>query len=495
MAFKFIESSSTGFHQTIFNRTIEDPETIDLTSDTPGALSNQSIPFDGIDDSITFTNYVNVGAIGTSGASATNVAIDAWIKHDTSTGVSRATFFDMVLARDISANTSGYDGDYIVSAILTGGNQFIEFRISHDQVEEYVLTSSTQITTTAWHHIYCDFASGSQTMRIFIDRVLDSSSTLTEVVTGSPLGERGINFGGRLDEMRMWIATGSASSIGQIGAVSAIGSAPEDLNPPLNDFQPTADTLAAWWRFESVSAVQLFSAIAGSILDSSTNGITGTPSGFTGSDNVSSELTIIDGISASGDLKSLEGGSLDHGALVAIDPTDNTLILEIGSENLIDESFDAWTSSGTGVVITLDSNNIFYGSSGVKINTASNGQGAYQDISNSALLFNNNTYTMSLRYRSVSGSTSARFNFILGDNTATVTGITDTSTWKPIIVRNTLTGTATGRVEIIQLDAGAGAGALFHIDGLQVIEGDYPSAFIAHSRIRKSGQLFWPVLD
>jgi len=50
MAFKFIESSSTGFHQTLFNRTIEDPETIDLTSDTPGPLSYQSIPFDGIDD-------------------------------------------------------------------------------------------------------------------------------------------------------------------------------------------------------------------------------------------------------------------------------------------------------------------------------------------------------------------------------------------------------------------------------------------------------------
>ena len=444
MAFRFIHESSTGAFQTLFNRLIEDPEIIDLT-DTPGALSVQSIPMDGVDESLTFKNIILVEGVGVSGASAENIAVDAFIKRNSSTAASRSTYYDQAIMRGSSGETSGFDGFYICSVVYTGSPSahYVEFRVNHDQVFDYVLTGEKAITTTAWHHVMCMYASGEQKMYIMQDMSNTSlssmvASSLTEVLTGTPLGERGINWGGVLDEVRLWIATGSASSVGRLSSVTAIGSAPEDLSPPLNDFKPSADTLAAWWRFETISAIQLFSGIAGSVIDSTAYNNSGTPSGFEGSDIISSETTIINGLSASGDLKNLLGGTLDHGGLCAVDPSDGTLLLEMGSENLIKDEFNTWTASGTGVIITNENYNIFYGASGVKVNTISADTGIYQTISNSALLFNGNHYTTSFRYRSVSGSTSARVTFTLGTSAVSVTATTYTDNWWPIITKNSL---------------------------------------------------------
>jgi len=499
MAFKFINVGATGEYQTLFNRLIEDPETIDLNSDTPGPLSNVSIPLDAIDDSLTFGNIILAQDIGVSGASANNVSFDAFIKHNV-TGAARSTFFDVSIMRSNSATTSGFDGFYIGSVILTGGLHYIEFRINHDQDHSFVVTSDASINITDWHHIACEYASGAQTAKIYINRVLDKTQTIqlptASSITGTLLGERAINFGGRLDEVRLWLDTGSTTAYGQIGAVTAIGQAPEDLSPPLNEFQPSADTLAAWWRFETVSAFQLFSAISASIVDSTPNSHHGTPSGFEGSDNISSETTIINGLSASGDLKNLLGGNQDYGGLLVLDPQDNTLKLEIGNENLIKDEFNSWATTGSNVTITQENNNIFYGASGIKINTVSADTGASINVSNSALLYQNNTYSLSLRYRTISGSVSARVTFDLGNSSTSITAVSNATTWEPIIVRNTLGGaTLTGKVTVIGLNASNNAGSLWQIDGLQVSEGDYSSSFVGASRTRKSGQMIWPILD
>jgi len=494
MAFKFVQSGATGDYQTIFNRIIEDPETISLTNDTAGPLSSQSIPFDGIDDSISFDNIIITEGIGVSGASAVNVSFDGFIKHNSTTTVERATFFDASVMRNLSATTSAFDGFYIGSVILTGGNHYIEFRMNHDEVFSYVLTSEATITTTAWHNVFCEYASGAQTMNIWIDGALDSSSTLAEVITGSPLGERGISWGGRLDELRLWLATGSASAIGQLASATAIGSAPEEL--PANEFSPSAEYLASWWRFDTVSAIQLFSAIADSITDSSANGDhTGTPSGFQGSDIVSSEQTIIQGLSASGDLVDLLGGSLDHGGLTILDTSNNTLKYEPGQQNMMKDDLNVWTVSGAGVSQVIDNNNIFYGASGIRVNTTNKDTGVYQDISNSALLYTGNTYTMSLRYRSISGANHARITLYLGDTVSSVTGVTNLNTWKPIYLSAIHTGsTLSGRVEVLGIDDGQSS-ALFQIDGISVTEGGVPFSFVAPDRIRKAGQLYWPIED
>jgi len=493
MAFLLVKPTSSGDYQTLFNRLIEDPETIDLTSDTPTASSSRSIPFDGLDDTITLSSAFYIGSIGVSGASANNVSFDTWFKY-TITGNNRTTFFQSTLIRSLSSTTTGFDGIYEGNIILTGGNHYIEFRYDKDDSTSYVLTSSASVSTSAWHNVFCSYLSGEQRMQIYIDGTLDSNSSLTEVLTGTPIGARGISFGGRLDEMRLWIGSAAATAISKLASASSIGVAPENLN--INEMSPSSEYLVGWWRFETVSAFQLFSGIQNSILDSTVYGHHATPSGFQGSDVISSETTIIDGISASGDLKHLLGGTLDHGGLIVLDPNDDTIKLEWGAENLIDEEYNSWSSTGTGVTVTQENNNIFYGSSSIKVNTTSANTGVYQDISNSALLFSNNTYTCSFRYRSISGSTSARTTFTLGNSASSVTAVTNTSNWNPVVIRNTLGGTTlTGRIDVIQLNSGINAGALFQIDGLMINEGDYLPSFVGPDRVRKTSQITWPILD
>ncbi len=496
MAFHILYPTSSGFYQSLFNRVIENPTSIDLTSSTPSTGSIKSIPFNGISNTLDLGSAIWVGDIGTSGASATNVAFEAWIQHSV-TGATRSTFFDSTIRRSICADTSGYDGFYTASVILTGGKHFIEFRYDKDDSTSYVLTSgsASPLVASAWNHIFCQYLSASQLMQIYVNGTLNTSSAISQMNIGIPLGSRGVSFGGRLDELRLWINSGAASSISQLASTTATGKAAEQLNS-INEFVPSGTWMAAWWTFETVSAFQLFSSISGSIVDSTGHGHNGTPSGFQGSDVISPEVTIINGISASGDLQSLRGGSLDHGGLTVIDLSNNTVKLESGVENLIKDEFNSWFTTGSGVTVTVDNNNIFYGASSVRVRTTSADTGIYQEISNSALLFANNTYTCSLRYRSISGSTSARLTFTLGNSSSSITASTNSESWVPFAVRNTLGGTTpTGRIDFIQLNSGSNDGALFQVDGIMVAEGDYPPSFVAPGRIRKSGQSFWNLVN
>ena len=125
MSFKFIAANATGNFQSLFARSIENPEVINLTSDTPGSNSLQSIPFDGIDDEISFNNIIAIYDIGVSGLSASNITFDGWIKHSV-TGATRSTWFDASVMRSISATTSGFDGFYMGNVILSSeGNHFL----------------------------------------------------------------------------------------------------------------------------------------------------------------------------------------------------------------------------------------------------------------------------------------------------------------------------------------------------------------------------------
>ncbi len=487
--FNYLNPISSGSFQSILSRQIENPEVINLL-DTPGVLSLKSIPFNGINNSITLDSIIITEDIGTSGTSAANLSFDCWIKPNIS-GNTHNTFFDVSIMRSSCATSSGFDGIYSAHILSAGTSSVIEFRIDHDLT--YVLSGTSSIVTTAWNHVFCLYASGAKTMNIFLNGAAYASGTIgtTSVLTASQLGERNIAFGGVIDEMRLWLATGSVSSINRLASLTSIGKAPEDL--AINDFTTSSNVLAGWWRLDSVSAFQLFSAISGSITDSTPNHLDGTPSGFQGSDIISSEQTIIMGLSASGDLLSLQGGSLDHGGFLAIDPSDDTIRFEMGSENLIQNSQNVWTPSGSpNPIIVQDNNNIFYGASGIRINAVSADTGVLQNISNSALLFTGNDYVCSLRYRSISGSTSGRIIFTLGSSAVTLTAVTDTGTWQPVVVKNTLVGSVlTGSVgfQVIQTRG------LIQIDGIQISEGDDFKAFIAPSRLRKPGQTIYQLVN
>jgi hypothetical protein len=553
MAFRFVSPAASGSIQYLLSRAIDDPQTIQL-DDTPsdaqtglnadGNLtgSKQSIQFDGLDDHLLLPTSAGLGTefllegIGNQtvkhGSTANNIMFETWVKlSNSNTGVTNQ-FFEATIQRNSVSSTTGFDGIYssrLVYASSGGGGDanfltsghFIDFQFASGGHMAWSLSSGKSIIPNTWVHIITSYTSGADgntsLMGIYVDGVLDRSQTLNELTglalggetaalpaTGTPLGLRTIAFGGKLDEMRMWLNSGTPASINPLAAVSSLGLSPENMNSDvIAQFSPSAEYLAAWWRFETISAVEIFAALADSVEDSTNWGHSATPKNFVGSTDFSEDQSIVYGVSASGDLMSMAGGSIDHGGMIVFDNTDGTITLEEGIQNIVVEASNIWVVSGDANV-SIDNNQIWVGSSAYRVNTNAAGGGAKHTINYSSNhLFNNNTYTCGIRMLSTTGSTSARLVFTIGHhtNSAATTAVMDTATWKPFFLTKTVSAdanetTITGSISIQQLhNGGTDVGALFNLDGLFIKEGDFPSRFVRPERIRKSGQIYWDIGD
>ena len=578
MAFKYINAAISGEYQRILARLIEDPETLDLT-DTPtynlpddvpqtgdnadGVLtgSAKSIEMDGTDDFLKLPTAQGLGTeilledIGLNtvkhGATANNIALEAWVKLDsTLTGIDKSSeFFELTIQRNSVSSTTGYDGNYMARTIYattaTTSAHFIDFQFATGGSFAYSLTSNKSLSLNEWHHVWCEYTvSGADQnprftptprgwMRIYLNGVLDRQETLDDLsapgVAASTLPfpstgtavtygySRAISFDGKLDEMRLWLNSGTTNSIAALADKGNIGVPTNAFSSQTNaaqvklDFAPSAEYLAAWWRFESISAVDLFASVADSIPDVTQYGHSATPQNFLGTLDYSEEATIVAGQTVSGlnnavsgqvDLYSLRGGTYDHGGMCVVHDNQNQLILEQGAENLVACASNAWTASG-GAAVNYDALNIFFGSSAYTVNTISPGQGAVHTIDYSHLLFDKNEYTLSLRLLLTSGCASARVSFVVGDKAKAiaVTGAMDRNIWVPIVVRNTAAlptseSTITGEVGIQVLgDEDNADGNLFRVDGLEIREGFYAGHFVGPQQIRKGGEISWDVID
>jgi len=575
MAFKYINAAISGDYQKILARLIADPEQLDLT-DTPtfnlpndvpqtgdnadGILTGslKAIEFDGTDDFLKLPTAAGLGTeilledIGEEtvkhGSTTNNIALESWIKLDsTITGIdTNSEFFEVTIQRNSVSSTTGFDGNYMTRTIYattaSTSAHFIDFQFASGSTFAYSLTSNKSVSLNEWHHVWCEYTvSGADQnprftptprgwMRIYIDGALDRQETL-EKLTDLALGastlpfpatadavsygfDRAISFDGKLDEMRLWLNTGTTESISTLAAKGNIGIQPEDFSSQTyatevkRDFSPSAEYLAAWWRFESVSAIDLFASVADSIPDVTRYGHSGTPQNFIGTLDFSEEQTIVAGdtvsgitnaVSAQSDFTDLIGGTYDHGGLSVIHDGQNELKMEQGVDNLVTCASNTWTASG-GAAVNHDVLNIFYGSSAYTINTTAAGQGALHTINYSHLLFDKNDYTLSLRLLLTSGSPSAQVTFTLGDkaNRVATTAFMDRNVWVPVVIRNTATiptseSTITGEVSILGLPDVDGTGALFRVDGLQIHEGSYPSSFVGPQQIRKGGEISWDI--
>jgi len=578
MAFKYINAAISGEYQKILSRLIEDPETVNLydtpTSNLPNDVpktglnvdgiltgSLQSIEFDGVDDFLKLPTTEGLGTeilledIGTAtvkhGATANNLALEAWIRLDsTVTGIdTNSEFFEVTIQRNSVSSTTGYDGVYMARTIYattaSTSAHFIDFQFASGSTFAYSLTSNKSISLNEWHHVWCEYTvTGANQnprftptpkgwMRIYIDGVLDRQQTLDDLndpgVANSTLPfpatadavtygfDRAISFDGRVDELRLWLNSGTTNSIAALANKGNIGVPTNAFNSQTNaaqvklDFAPSAEYLAAWWRFESISAVDLFASVADSIPDVTQYGHSATPQNFVGTLDYSEEATIVAGQTVTGlnnavsgqvDLDSLRGGTYDHGGMCVVHDNQNKIILEQGADNLVTCASNTWTASG-GAAVNYDVLNIFMGSSAYTINTTSPGQGAVHTISYSHLLFDKNEYTLSLRLLLTSGCASGRVSFVVGDKAKVqaVTGVMDRNVWMPIVVRNTAalpTGeaTITGEVGIQVLsDSDNSAGNLFRVDSLEIREGSYPGRFVGPAQTRKGGEISWDVID
>jgi len=372
-------------------------------------------------------------------------------------------------------------------------------------------------------------------MRIYIDGMLNREEPLSQLMASTRPGanllpfpatadaltygfDRAISFDGKLDELRLWLNTGTPEAISALASKANIGIQPEDFNSQTNaaqvklNFSPSADFLAAWWRFESISAVDLFGSVADCVPDITRYGHSATPQSFVGTLDFSEKQTIVAGdtvsgitnaVSAQSDFTDLIGGTYDHGGLSVIHDNQNELKIEQGVDNLVACASNAWTSSG-GAAVAADVLNIFYGSSAYTINTTGAGQGALHTIDYSHLLFDKNDYTLSLRLLLTSGAPSAQVTFTLGDkaNRVATTAFMDRNVWIPVTIRNTATlptseTTITGEISILGVtnDSSTDDGALFRVDGLQISEGSYPAAFVGPDQVRKGGEISWVIGD
>ena len=579
MAFKYINAAISGEYQKILSRLIEDPETVNLydtpTSNLPNDVpktglnvdgiltgSLQSIEFDGVDDFLKLPTTEGLGTeilledIGTAtvkhGATANNLALEAWIRLDsTATGIdTNSEFFEVTIQRNSVSSTTGYDGVYMARTIYattaSTSAHFIDFQFASGSTFAYSLTSNKSISLNEWHHVWCEYTvTGANQnprftptpkgwMRIYIDGVLDRQQTLDDLndpgVANSTLPfpatadavtygfDRAISFDGRVDELRLWLNSGTTNSIAALANKGNIGVPTNAFNSQTNaaqvklDFAPSAEYLAAWWRFEGISAVDLFASVADSVPDATSYGHSATPQNFTGSIDFSEEQTIVSGLVVTGlensiagqsDLFDLRGGTYDHGGMTVIHDGQNELTMEQGVENLVTCASNAWTASG-GAAVNHDILNIFYGSSAYNINTGGAGEGAVHTIDYSHLLFDKNTYTMSLRLLLATGSPSAQVTFTLGDkaNRVATTAIMDRNVWQPVVIRNTATEThagasITGEVSILGVTNSSSDdnGALFRVDGLQISEGTFPATFVGPEQVRKAGEISWVIGD
>ena len=531
--------------------------------------SGQSVKFDGSDDYIVLPTTGGLATemlledMGQGveavkhGATTNNIAFDTWLKIDSTLTAAdnSSTIFENTIQRNSASSTTGYDGTYVVRTIFsTSGTDsvpsapaasayFLEFifasNTQHGSLDwdrfQYCVSGANALPLDTWTHVWCEHSvtganyphispSGAHTFKIYINGELNRYKTgencMREAAGGGNLdpfpttsnslsyfGDRSNSFDGRLDEMRVWINSGTTDSIQGIAAVGNIGLSPDEFSSQteaaevLTQFTPTADSIAAWWRFEDLSAADLFASVADSVTDVGQHAQSGTPKNFQGTVDFSEETVLVQGISISSNLNVLEGGTVDHGGLVAQHDVQNELLLEESIRNMVSSATNTWSASG-GASVGMDENNIFYGSSAFIVNTGAAGQGATQALA-SNLYFDKNDYTLSLRLFASTGSTSARITFTLGSrgNSASTTAVMHGQYWLPFQVRNTISAelsetSITGEVAIQQLhNGGTDAGSLFSVDGLCIQEGDYSSVFVGPDQLRKGGQLNWVIGD
>ena len=323
--------------------------------------------------------------------------------------------------------------------------------------------------------------------------------------------DRPVSFDGRVDEMRLWLMSATTDSITALTSVTGIGLKPDEFDEleqsTYDQFAPSVDYLAAWWRFETLSAIDLFATVADCIPDVTAYGHSGTPYNFSGAVDFSEETVHTRGVRCT-DFWKLSGGTEDHGGLTVVEEKDrgnNAILIDEGMENLVSSANNTWSAIDSEAAVNQDTINIFYGSSAVIVNTTSAGTGAVHTIDYGNLIFDKNDYTIGMRNIVTSGSSTARVTFTLGhlSNSTSTTAVFNKTTWVPTTLTLTCSADAdetsiTGSIKVESLTNSSeddNAGSLFRIDGLSIQEGDYDSTFIGPDQIRKSGEINWAVVD
>ena len=493
---------------------------------------------------------VNAGQ-SSHGLSASNISVDLWVKM-TVTGLNisvdqlkTSKMWEFTVQRDSTVEkTEGIDGVYTGRIIYTQdpneiagvSAHFVEFLYASADTLAWSLTSNNSLESTegdwlgtpsggctGWNHLCFVYEAGAapdnggdptitpndNKMKIYINGVKDKESTVynlenNQYDSNTPYPSYilpatyydDFTWAGRLDELRFMTATAVDTAYEKLSKRDNVGRSFDTYSDTdMQAFSPTADYVVAWWGFDSVSAIDLFAGTPRAIFDQSRYEHHGTAKNFEGSINFNNDIAVFMGLSASGDLNFVRGGSVDHGGQTLIYPQDNTIKLESGSKSILTIPGNVWGTTGNSTVIGEDKN-IYFGSSAVRVNSLAAFSGARHTISYNPYIYNDNEYTLHLKLLSLTGSTSAKISFTLGEttNTLSTTAFLERATWESVYLRHKALDpneTRIGTVDVVTL----GSGGLFLIDGLHIHQGSDPITPIIPDGVRYGGEVNWKIED
>jgi len=497
----------------------------------------------------------------THGVSATNISVDTWIKvteansglnmPGTTQKASKMFEFSVQRHDDINVDTFGIDGRYTGRLIYTDdpnelpgvSGHFLELIYTSTNEIAYSLTSSNPLESTAgdwlgtpsggvtgWNHVCLIYEGGAAPdnggdtsiapndtkMKIYINGDLDREATIYDLDNSfydanSPFPtkvdpfslDQPRSFPGRIDELRLMTATGAASVYPKLAARGNIGRAFDSFSaiddPDIVDaFTPTSNHVAGWWRFESVSGIDLFSQTPQSIEDSTNYEHHGTPQYFEGSISYAEDLVVVMGLNTNGNLSKTDGGTVDHGGQLLITPLNETIRIETGVMNLVNDAANVWVTTGGDSTVNDEDTNIYFGSGAIRVNTGTPFSGARHNIV-SDLLFDENEYTMHIKLLHLTGSNSAKVSFTLGEstNTLSTTAVMERGIWESVYLTHKNVDPSalkTGAIDVVSL-SDTNEGSLFLVDGLMITQGREPSFFTRPETVRYSGEVNWGIRD
>ena len=260
------------------------------------------------------------------GSTANNIAFESWIKIDSSiTGIDQPSqYYEATIQRnsltsdegELQASITGFDGIYSCKSIYavsafdsdpaspgydaSVSAHFIEFSYAGEKlggsgpIYDLSISSACSIPLDEWVNIWCEHTvtasetdiaanSGAHWFKIYKNGVLDRQETGQNLVdkANPALGSSQFpstalrdsywfdnpnSFDGRVDEMRLWLMSATTDSITALTSVTGIGINPDQFidraDSTYNQFAPSGDYLAAWWRLEGLSAIALFATVA-----------------------------------------------------------------------------------------------------------------------------------------------------------------------------------------------------------------------------------------
>jgi hypothetical protein len=214
--------------------TLYNMDASNVTSDTPGGISNYSCTFNGVDEGL----YCSSGSGHYDIGIGSVFTISGWVK---TTATARSWLWG-------NGNGTAYPNWYGYGAFLLNGNVYFRMDASLGNVME-VWTTAT-VNDGAWHHVLILMkGNGSGNCEIWIDGVNQTPLNGSGYLSSSP-SNYGMSIGGRytsqedplagqIDEVSFWNKPLSPAEIADVYN----GGAPVDLRD-----LSTVLWLRAWWR-------------------------------------------------------------------------------------------------------------------------------------------------------------------------------------------------------------------------------------------------------